>query len=866
MKEILILTSAVLVSLATSSNSKAQVIPDNSLDQEKSTVNQNINVNNIPSILIQGGASRGSSLFHSFKEFSIPVGQGAYFSNPSGITTIFTRVTGGKVTNIGGRLGILGNADLFLMNPSGILFGPQSTLDVNGSLLLTTASSLQFSDSFIFNSVNPQPVPVLTVSIPIGLNFGQSAEPIINQSQAVDDRGLLAGLKIKPQQSFALIGGEIRFQAGRVQLPGGTIELGSVSPNSQVGLQGTNGAWVFDYSNASGFQDITLDNAADVSVFPLADGNIHIQGDNLSILDGSQVLAADAEVLLDINQKIDIAGFSQEFIPGFGIFQIPSKIRNSTLGEVDGKRTIINTKKLIISNSGTIETRSFGLFNPLTGEFAVARGKAGDLLINALESVDFNGEGSGLTSITSSFGDAGTIRINTPKFTARNGARVSVSTLGQFFGNRFPTGAGGRIEINASELVELSGVAAGSGQSSGLFSTSEVGANGAGGEIEVVTNHLSLSDGAVISARTQSDVSGGDIKIYSQDLALRQGGQILTSTFSSGDAGSIKLSISDQIELSGSDPTYVVRFNQFNNPQDALLQLDAISPMSGIFASTSTGSTGNAGNIDIDPRTVIIRDGAGIFVDSNGAGVGGNISLQSGNLFLDGGMISATSTTAQGGNIELQVNTLLSLRNNSLISASAGQLGTGGDGGNVTINADLLVALENSDITANAFTGNGGRVQITTLGIFQSPDSDITASSQAGGIDGVVEINNPEVDPSDSLSELPEVVDPIEQVSTGCRSGQSLGRSSFTHTARGGLPQNPAAALSSKAIWQDLRAQQIQATEQPVSQTTQPTQEASASVPSKWAEAKAWQRLPNGKVKLIAYAVNNNSLPPSASC
>src|SRR5918997_3348361 len=140
----------------------AQIIPDSSLGPESSrTVPDTIN--NLPSDRITGGAIRGVNLFHSLREFNISEGRGAYFENPSGITNIFTRITGGKSSNILGTLGVLGNANLFLINPKGIVFGPNARLDVRGSFLASTADSIVFNNGVEFSSANPQAVPLLTV-------------------------------------------------------------------------------------------------------------------------------------------------------------------------------------------------------------------------------------------------------------------------------------------------------------------------------------------------------------------------------------------------------------------------------------------------------------------------------------------------------------------------------------------------------------------------------------------------------------------------------------------------------------------------------------------------------------------------------
>ena len=125
----------------------AQIIPDGTLGSESSRTVPDT-VNNLPSDRISGGATRGSNLFHSFREFNIGEGRGAYFENPSGIANIFTRVTGGQSSNILGTLGVQGNANLFLINPKGIVFGPNARLDLRGSFIGSTADSIVFNNGF----------------------------------------------------------------------------------------------------------------------------------------------------------------------------------------------------------------------------------------------------------------------------------------------------------------------------------------------------------------------------------------------------------------------------------------------------------------------------------------------------------------------------------------------------------------------------------------------------------------------------------------------------------------------------------------------------------------------------------------------
>ena len=157
----------------------AQITPDSSLGAENSVVDSNGNRDTI-----QGGAVRNTNLFHSFTEFNVGAGREAYFANPNGIANIFSRVTGNNLSNIQGVLGVLGNANLYLINPNGILFGENARLDVNGSFFATTADSVVFGNGLEFSAANPNQPPLLTIDIPIGLRFRENPGGIVNQSTA----------------------------------------------------------------------------------------------------------------------------------------------------------------------------------------------------------------------------------------------------------------------------------------------------------------------------------------------------------------------------------------------------------------------------------------------------------------------------------------------------------------------------------------------------------------------------------------------------------------------------------------------------------------------------------------------------------
>lgn len=216
----------------------AQITPDTTLGSENSRVTSTGAVDSI-----DGGAIRGANLFHSFQEFNANEGRSAYFSNPAGIENILTRVTGANPSNILGTLGVAGgNVNLFLINPNGIIFGPNARLDVGGSFVGTTANAIGFGNEGFFSATNPSNPELLTVN-PDALLFNQiRAASIENNSVAnsgLNPSGFMArGLRVPDGNSLLLVGGDINVDGGGLYAVGGRVELGGLAGAGTVGLNG----------------------------------------------------------------------------------------------------------------------------------------------------------------------------------------------------------------------------------------------------------------------------------------------------------------------------------------------------------------------------------------------------------------------------------------------------------------------------------------------------------------------------------------------------------------------------------------------------------------------------------------------------
>ena len=817
-----------LCCLTTTNSTHAQIVQDTTLNSSVTTQG-NIST-------ITGGTQAGSNLFHSFDQFSVSNGNTAYFNNTIDIQNIISRVTGLSTSNIEGTIQANGTANLFLLNPNGIIFGSNASLNIGGSFLASTASSLTFADSTEFSATAHQTTPLLTISVPIGLQFNGTVGSIRNQSttRGSDSTGeeYAVGLQVQLGKTLALVGGEVLLEGGYLTAEAGRIELGGVAGTGWVSLNPTAQGWVLGYEGVQNFRDIRLSQGASVDISGQESGGIQVQGRRVILTEGSQIISRNfgsepgGTLTVTASDSVELSGTSPDGRSS-GLFSLTQSA--SRAGDIT-----INTGQLIVQNRAGVSTET----QP------ASTGGGGNLTIVATESVNL--VDSYLSTQTSGIGNAGGLKIETEQLVVRDGALVSASTLEQ--------GNGGNILINASS-VDISGV--NSQGFSSAFLTFTLGA-GQGGNITIDTRDFRVADGALMNALIFAEGNGGNITVNTETFAAVNGGQLVTTTRATspngGNAGNIIVNATDSIILSGSDRTFAERIAQF--PTSVANE----GATSGLFANTSERSTGHGGDVTLNTRQLNVTDDARVTVSSLGTGNAGNLLIIDPSLVnLDQGTLSA-ETAGEGGNVTIEQVGSIQLRNNSLISAKADGIG---NGGNITIDTDTLAALENSNITANAFDGKGGNVRITTQGLFLSLDSEITASSERG-IDGVVEINRPDVDPNQGLTNLPtEVVDASNQIDQSCAAGGAVasGQSYFVITGSGGLPDSPNEALSPDTVWEDLRF--VENRKPSVSQPTVPVEALAATNYQQQTtnnrqrtivEAQGWALNQKGEVVLTATA------------
>jgi filamentous hemagglutinin family protein len=765
---------------------------------------------------ITGGQFQGSTtLLQSFGDFSLPnttdtahfdLGNASYGGAANGVNTVIGRVTGGNLSTINGQIQLTGgNApDLFLINPSGIVFGAGATLNVPGSFVASTAENVLFANNVAFGIGNT-PDPLLTITAPTGLQLGNNPTAItvqgsgyaltaINGVAPLIQAPSTSTLGVTSGQTLALVGGELNLTGATLAAPQGRVELGSAT--GLVSLNSISQGYELSYSNGQVFSDIQLSQKSLLNVSGTTNsGAVQIQGRQVQFADGSLIFSSNpgnlaaGDIHIQASESIDIIGTTADG-------SIRSGIRNESLNAGTGSSITIVAPRLTLQQGAGINDNAF---NNASG---------GSIQVN-VTNVELSGSSvinpTGVTSLTTSVrgtGSAGDISVTGDRLVVSDGAALSTITFG--------SSPSGQVTIRNTETIVQGDNPA------GLYSN--------------------------ISAITYGTGSAQTLTLDTARLQILNGGGVVTTSFVDGEAGDLNISATDSIQIRGR--------SQANNSTINSAVIDP-GPLLRAFFGLPNSLTGDAGNVRVTTPNLILADGGTVSVTNQGTGNGGTVAITANTVHLDRqGSIQAQTASGDGGNLALRLRDGLIMRNESVISATAGG---NGDGGNITINAPVIAGFENSDIIANAFQGNGGNITITTQGIFGlefrpqlTPENDITASSQFG-VNGTVEINEFSLDPDTGIVELPTgLADASDQIAQGCAAD---GDSSFVATGRGGIPPSANERLSSDLTWGDTRdlSEFLGAA---------PSGPAPAgSVPARTpglTEINAWRINANGQVELLA--------------
>ncbi|KAB8316333.1 filamentous hemagglutinin N-terminal domain-containing protein [Tolypothrix campylonemoides VB511288] len=747
------------------------ITPDGTLPNN-SIININGNTFNIT-----GGTQAGTNLFHSFKDFSVTTGSEAFFNNTVDIANIISRVTGGSVSNIDGLIRTLGTANLFLINPSGIVFGRNASLNVGGSFVASTANAIQFGDIGFFSATNPEaPSPLLTIN-PSALVSNQIAARIQNSSIAraglAPSGGNSSGLRVPDGRSLLLVGGNINMDGGSLNAFGGRVELGGLKEPGTVGLNFSGNNLSLSFPLNVALASVSLNNGAEVNVASGGGGSIAINASNIDVL-GKSRMRAGIDLLAGGNnaQAGDIYLNAQETVNVEN-----SSIYNAVFGSGNGGSVRIDTGKLIVQD-GVIATTT------------VSGSPAGDLIVNAKTSVELTGSpssnglitnnipisffgvpvdiprtpiglssasispfeivsisnvpsflGSQLGSQLTGGGDGGNLTINTGRLIVSGGAQVSASTR--------TAGRGGNLTVKASDSIELTG-------------TSAIDAQGAFTFANRIPSSLLNS--------TAGFGMGGELRIDTKRLIVRDGASMLTGRGETGlggkmPGGNLIINASESVELSGSAeanglPSTINSGTQGDgNAGNLTITTNQLRVKNGGFISAGTSSSGQGGELTINANELVELDGtstkggstfalqqlvggvgagivsniveerpfpSGLLTGSAGKGNAGNLTINTGRLSISGGAQASVSTfnTGNAGSLTVHASSVE-------LKGASGQLSNLSD---VQGRSLLTTAVgENS-------TGKGGDITVRTNSLTISDGAGLTASTSGQGNAGNISI------------------------------------------------------------------------------------------------------------------------------
>lgn len=542
----------------------------------------------------EAGRTIGGNLFHSFGRLSLQRGEVLRFESSPGVRNIISRVTGGVPSSINGLIqSQISGVNLFLINPSGIVFGPQARLDVNGSFVASTASEVQFANLGSFSALAPaRPSDLLTVN-PSALRFSQRlSQPItVNARRAELTNPMVLdvdGLSVRQGRSLLLLGGAITLDGGGLKAPSGTLEIAGVAGNQTVPLN-----WEGDRPNLRlppqiALANVTLTHQANVNISgPLGGGRLQIIGHDVWLNDAEvsangaplDVLLSARGNLLAVNSRIysgyEAAVGGNVEVNGGNITLQDTQIFSSAFGNRESGAIALNAVEHLSLSESTLDSSTD---NGRGGDMRLYAGRAIHLWETNLNGNTMNGTGSNIDLRT-----PGTLVIRTSD---SGSGVVATQVRGR--------GGAGSIALEGGQGVFLDGAQ--------LLSNAQN--QGKAGLIVLQTSDLRLSNGARIDVQNQGTQPGGNIIVQSNQLVMGDRSNI-SATTSSSEGGNINLTIRNLL---------------------LLRQASAITTAAGI---NNSAGTGNGGNVRINAALVVgLPDQSNEITTRAFRGNGGNITIR----------------------------------------------------------------------------------------------------------------------------------------------------------------------------------------------------------------------------------------------
>ncbi|WP_017660769.1 two-partner secretion domain-containing protein [Baaleninema simplex] len=786
--------------------------------------------------------------------------------------------------------------------PLGLTVAPNNSFILaGGDLEFETGNVTSFGGRIELGSVSGEGTVSLS-AIPSGYRLGydgveQFGSIRLSGNSVIDTSGRPPGVLSPADPGSG--GGAIQIQAGQL-----FVENSGIT-SSTFGGQGGTFTVTADTIDLSGSVNAPIDsNPIAAGLFSQTGGvgnagNLNIEVGQLTIREGAQISTGTQGDGRGSNLSVSANHITVEGVSEDQLYQ--SSILSQVQPAIDGSPATgrsgdvtIQTRELFVRDGGLVETSTFSL------------GNAGNLTIDA-DLVEVTGVGfkfddtpnpAHISALSESLdldifppetlGQPGTLTLNAQELrvsdraevTALNGGvgfggsinvnvdLLTLETGGQISANTVASGNGGNLTVTATESIDLIGTSTEGDIPSGLFVQSQ--------------------------NRIQVEIAGdsGNLHVSTGRLTVRDGAAIAADTFAAGNGGNVTVNASESIQVSGRSS---VSFDENLSPN---LTTNPTADADGLLTSRITARAieqdqnpelplGTAGNVTVNTPFLTIENLAQVSVSADiGSPLAGNVTLRAEDVRIEnGGRLTGEAASGQGGNLNILEADDVRFLENADVSTTSGQLDRPGTGGNITIRTDTLVGLENSNISANAFNGSGGFVQITAddivLGLENlsraeleeqfgedltdfDPAQDsrnlITAISLTDPeLSGTVEIVAPDVDPTQGVVELEDRFAEAPLDRNPCQIGG--GDSEFVQTGRGGVPPTPNDALSGSQPWEDIRSIPLDETDDTTDESN-PQPEIDRIV-----EAQGWIIDENGNLQLLpAPQPSNNRFQQPQEC
>jgi filamentous hemagglutinin family protein len=729
------------------------------------------------------GAQKGANLFHSFEKFGIATGQTATFTGPGEIKNVISRVTGGEVSNIDGKLASsVGQADLYFLNPAGVMFGPNAKLDVPGSFHVSTAHELRFADGASFSALD-KTGSGLTVAPPEAFGFLDKPAGRITSNQSQ--------LEIQPGKTLSLTGGDL-------ELTGGTIAVAGGSPVAAPKAGG-----VFNAVSVASPGEVRVSdgmvNAAQLGSIRMADQRVTASGN------GGGTVRIRAGTLTAANSAIDAdntggwAGSGGIDLMASHLALGDSRISADTRSAAPGGAVTIKAGTMMVRNldtTGVLDRRGIHSDTRSSGSAGAVNIQARSLTISgngasitsdaqigstgAAGSVSIDAgtltlsQGGGIRSDTWAGSDAGTVNVQAGSLLVIGDSATRVTGSGPF-----PTaissdaltgssGTGGRVTVVAGTLEILNG---------GGIHTDSWG-NGDAGTVNIQAGSLNLiagGDGSTgtppteISSNAYNDpthdttAGSGNVTVIAKDLTIRDGGGIRSDIRSRAKAGPVR-SVNvhaDRLLIIGNNragtgiSSDVINGQSNRDASNITVEAGEIQVRSRGNIQSITRGGGKAGAIFVRAdRLILSRDNLGITgIHSNAdltfdnppsksTGAAGNVTVQARDLQIDDASIHSNTRGYGPAGTVIVTADVLKLRNGAVISSDAIR-GLRGDtaigaAGNVIVEARDLLQIDDASIRSNTGVhGPAGTVTVTVIGgVLELRNGAVISSNATRGSSG----------------------------------------------------------------------------------------------------------------------------------